>query len=513
VIRLYDTARREKVALQPIEVGRLGVYVCGPTVYDMCHVGHARCYVAFDVVIRHLRASGFAVRYVRNITDVDDKIIKRAAEAGGDPLELSAHMAEEFHRDMQALGNLRPDVEPKVSEHIGDIVALTERILQSGHAYAVGGDVYFEVGAFPAYGGLSKRNVDELRAGARVEVDERKRNPLDFALWKAAKPGEPSWDSPWGKGRPGWHIECSAMSSRYLGDRFDIHGGGMDLIFPHHENELAQSRSIAGPESFAQAWMHNGFITVRTADNVEEKMSKSLGNFFTIRQVAERYEPEALRLFLLGTHYRSPIAFEVDATATGEPRFVSLEEAERRLSYSYGTRARLQAALAVGKPQSGVGRPEGPKGEGAVMPEAGEFAARFQAAMDDDFNTAAALGHVAELLTFANKLLDQPSLCAKDVRRRTLQTIDAGLQRVAEVLGVFAEEPQAFLARRRTRLAALRGIDPAEVDRRIGERDASRKAKDFASADRIRTELAAGGVELMDGAGGTTWRISEEPPK
>jgi cysteinyl-tRNA synthetase len=345
VIRLYDTARREKVPLRPLEEGRLGVYVCGPTVYDMCHVGHARCYVAFDVVVRHLRESGYQVRYVRNITDVDDKIIRRAAELGEDPLALSARMADEFHRDMQALGNLVPDVEPRVSGHISDIVAMTERLVASGHAYEVDGDVYFEVARFEAYGALSKRNLEELRAGARVEVDERKRSPLDFALWKAAKPGEPSWQSPWGRGRPGWHIECSAMSSRYLGDSFDIHGGGMDLIFPHHENEIAQSRALAGPESFARAWLHNGFITVRTADNLEEKMSKSLGNFFTIRQVCERYEPESLRLFLLGTHYRSPIAFEVDATGSGQPRFVSLEEAERRLAYSYGTLARLEAAL------------------------------------------------------------------------------------------------------------------------------------------------------------------------
>ena len=503
MIRLYDTARREKVPLQPLEDGRLGVYVCGPTVYDMCHVGHARCYVGFDVVIRHLRASGFKVRYVRNITDVDDKIIRRAAELGEDPLELSARMAEEFHRDMRALGNRDPDVEPTVSGHIPEVVALTQRIIESGHAYPMGGDVYFEVGSFPAYGALSHRNLDELRSGARVEVDERKRNPLDFALWKAAKAGEPSWESPWGRGRPGWHIECSAMSSRYLGDRFDIHGGGMDLIFPHHENELAQSRAVAGPESFARFWMHNGFITVRTAENAEEKMSKSLGNFFTIRQVCERYEPEALRLFLLGTHYRSPIAFEVDATPGGQARFVSLEEAERRLSYSYATLARLDAALATGKPA----------GKGTVLPEVAGFEGRLQAALDDDFNTAAALGHLAELLTFANKLLDQPGLCPKDVRRRTLESARAGLRRAAEVLGVLAEEPQAFLTRRRDRLAAARGIEGALVERRIAERAAARQAKDFAAADQVRQELADRGVELMDGPTGTTWRIAEDLPK
>jgi cysteinyl-tRNA synthetase len=498
MIRLYDTARREKVELLPIQAGRLGVYVCGPTVYDMCHVGHARCYVAFDVVVRHLRARGLEVTYVRNITDVDDKIIKRAAEVGDEPLALSARFAEEFHRDMTLLGCLVPDVEPKVSEHIPEIVELIEKILAGGRAYTAEGDVYFEVERFPEYGALSRRNLDELRAGARVEVDERKRRPLDFALWKAAKPGEPHWSSPWGDGRPGWHIECSAMSSRYLGPSFDIHGGGMDLIFPHHENELAQSRAANGAGTFARLWMHNGFINVKTAGGAEEKMSKSLGNFFTIRQVCERHEPEALRLFLLGTHYRSPLSFEIEPDEGGA-RFANLEEAERRLAYIYTTLSRLDAALAVGKSA----------GAGEVLPPASDFEARFLETLDDDVNTAAALGLTSELLTLVNKLLDQPKSAAKDVRRRTLEAARAGFSRVSAVLGVFGQPPEAFLARRRTRLCAQRGIDPAQVEAKIEERNLARKAKDFARGDALRQELAERGVELMDGPSGTSWRVTE----
>jgi cysteinyl-tRNA synthetase len=498
-MRLYDTARREKTAFEPRDQEGVGIYVCGPTVYDACHVGHARCYVAFDTVVRHLRNRGHRVTYVRNLTDVDDKIIARAAELGEDPLALSARYSAAFHADMAALGNLPPDVEPKVSEHIAEIVRLIERILEAGAAYQVEGDIYFEVARFPAYGSLSRRNLEDLRAGARVEVDTRKRSPLDFALWKTAKPGEPSWPSPWGEGRPGWHIECSAMSSRYLGPAFDIHGGGMDLIFPHHENEIAQSRSVDGPESFAHFWMHNGFINVRTAEGAEEKMSKSLGNFFTIQQVCAQHEPEALRLFLLGTHYRKPITFEVDARPDSTPRYVSLEDAESRLAYTYGTLARLHEALAVGKPA----------GPGQVLPAADGFVERFDEALDDDFNTAAALGLTSELLSLANKLLDQPKAAPKDVRRRTLEAVRDAMDHVSQAMGVFGQDPDAFLLRRRDKLCAARGIDAEQVERRLADRTAARKAKDFAEADRIRQELAAQGVEVMDSAAGTTWRVSE----
>ena len=498
-IRLYDTALRDKTALRPLEEGKIGIYVCGPTVYDKCHVGHARCYVAFDVVVRHLRGRGHQVTYVRNLTDVDDKIINRAAETGEDPLALSARFSELFHADMGALGNLRPDVEPKVSEHIAEIIALVQSLVASGHAYEVEGDVYFEVERFSEYGGLSRRNLDDLRAGARVDVDRRKRRPLDFALWKAAKPGEPSWPSPWGEGRPGWHIECSAMSSRYLGATFDIHGGGMDLIFPHHENELAQSRAAGGPGSFARHWMHNGFINVKTSAGAEEKMSKSLGNFFTIEQVLKRHAAEALRLFLLGTHYRKPIVFEVHAGEDDKPRFVSLEDAECRLTYTYNTLARVRQALSQGKPA----------GSGPLAPAADGFVERFDDALDDDFNTAAALGLTSELLTLANKLLDQPKSVPKDVRRRTLQAVLEAFSHISDRLGVFGQDPDVYLAQRRARLCELRGIDPGRVDQLVDERTAARRAKDFARADAIRDELTRMRVELMDSPTGTTWRMEE----
>ncbi len=500
MIRLYDTARREKVALEPQQEGKLGIYVCGPTVYDMCHVGHARCYVAFDVMVRHLRHRGLEVTYVRNITDVEDKIINRAAEQGEDPIALSARFADEFHADMEALCNHRPDMEPRVSDHIEDIVQLTQSIMDGGHAYEVDGDVYFEVDSYAAYGSLSRRNLDDLRAGDRVKVDERKRNPLDFALWKSAKPGEPSWDSPWGKGRPGWHIECSAMSSRYLGQTFDVHGGGMDLIFPHHENEIAQSCSVSGEGTFARHWAHNGFINVRTKESAKEvKMSKSLGNFFTIREVLKRYEPEALRLFLLGTHYRKPLSFELEWLDDDEARFVSLEDAEGRLTYTYTTLDRIRQALAVGKDV----------GPGEVLPPAADFAERFHQVMDDDFNTAAAVGLTSELLTLGNRLLDQPKSASKKVRRRTLAAILEAMGLVSEVLGVFGTAPDVFLARLRDKLCVARGIDPEQVERSIEERNAARKGKDFARADAIRQELTDARVELMDGPGGTSWRVAE----
>ena len=502
MIRVYDTSRRQKVPVVPLEQGKLGIYVCGPTVYDMCHVGHARCYVAFDVVVRHLRHRGLDVRYVRNITDVEDKIIARAADRAKDPIALAAHFADEFHADMDALGNARPDVEPRVSDHIVQIVALIAQIIEAGSAYEAEGDVYFAVDSFGDYGTLSRRNLDDLRAGARVEVDQRKRSPLDFALWKAAKPGEPSWDSPWGPGRPGWHIECSAMSSRYLGQSFDLHGGGMDLIFPHHENEIAQSRAVAGEGTFARHWMHNGFINVRAGDAedaAEEKMSKSLGNFFTIREVLARHEPEAMRLFLLGTQYRKPLTFEVERGADGEVRFVSLEDAERRLTYTYTTLARIGQALSVGKDP----------GPGEVLAPADDFEQRFLAALDDDFNTAAAVGLTSELLSLANRLLDQPKSASKAERRRTLHAIQQGLGLVSQVLVVFGSDPEVFLGRHRDKLCATAGIDPAHVERQIEARNEARKGKDFARADAVRKELTELGVELMDGPAGTTWRVIE----
>ena len=481
--RLFNTLTNRKEDLVPLVDRKVGMYVCGPTVYDMSHVGHARVYTAFDTVVRWLRASGWEVRLVRNYTDVDDKIIKRANELGIPAHEVSERYIREFQRDMRALNVLPGDVEPKVTEHIPEIVALIERLVEKGVAYESGGDVYFSVKRFPSYGKLSKRNLDDLQAGARVEVGERKRDPLDFALWKAAKPGEPSWESPWGRGRPGWHIECSAMSEKYLGPCFDIHGGGKDLVFPHHENEIAQSEAASGCE-LAKYWMHNGFVTVDA-----EKMAKSLGNFTTIREMLERYDGEALRYFLLGTHYRSPIDFSVDA----------IEAAQGRVAYVYETLAKVDERLA----RAGE-VPDGP----IHAPEIVEGAwANFAAAMEDDFNTAAALGAISELFPLMNELVDRPPVKDRALVARTLRRLRATIERVGDVLGIWRQEPRAWLASHRERMAAQRGIDPAWVEARIAARAEARKAKDFAAADAIRDELLARGVEIMDAPGGTTWRI------
>ena len=334
--RLYNTLTRSKEPLRTRDPGRVAMYVCGPTVYDDAHLGHARAYVAFDVLFRFLRWAGFQVVYVRNYTDVDDKVIRRAAEAGTTPNELAERYIERYREDMARLRVLEPDVTPRVTDHMPEIIGLVQALVDRGHAYVLEDGVYFSVRSYNGYGRLSGRQLDDLKAGARVDVDDKKQDPMDFALWKLAKPGEPAWDSPWGAGRPGWNIECSAMSRKYLGDGFDIHGGGMDLVFPHHENEIAQSVCATGTE-FVRLWMHNGFVNIN-----KEKMSKSLGNFFTIRQAAELVEAEAIRLYLLGTHYRGPVQFEVDLAEDGSLRgFPGLAEAERRLAYGYDVARRL----------------------------------------------------------------------------------------------------------------------------------------------------------------------------
>ncbi len=477
-IQIFDTLAGQKREFVPLEPGRARVYFCGPTVYDRAHIGHARSYVVWDVVVRHLRARGLEVRYVRNFTDVDDKIIRRARERGEDPAALAARFAAEFQEDMDALGNARPDAEPRVTGTIPEIVALVRRLVDAGFAYAPGnGDVYYAVRRFPEYVRLSKRNLDDLIAGARVEPGEAKRDPLDFALWKAAKPGEPAWDSPWGKGRPGWHIECSAMTEKHLGLPLDIHGGGKDLVFPHHTNEIAQSVAASGDrelhaESFARYWMHHGFVEVN-----REKMSKSLGNFFTIRDVLVKYDAEALRLFLLGTHYRNPINYS-------DPE---LDAAERRLVYLYET---LEKADHLGA-------------DGAAP---GEWVGRSAAALDDDFNTAAVLGHVAEAFTAANALADRKGK-RSPADRAALAGFARDARAVGATLGILRRAPAEALAAIRTRAATRRGIDPALVERRISERTEARKAKDFARSDAIRADLAALGVALMDGPQGTTWKV------
>jgi len=476
-LRVFNTLTNEKQEFRPLRPGRIGIYVCGITVYDLTHVGHARMLTAFDVAVRFLRWAGWDVAFVRNWTDVDDKIIRRANESGQDPKRFAEHFIEECRRDMRALGILPADVEPKATDHIPEMQALIARLIERGNAYASQGDVYFAVRSFPGYGKLSRRNLDDLQAGARVEPGEQKRDPLDFALWKAAKPGEPAsvtWDSPWGPGRPGWHIECSAMCQKYLGTTFDVHGGGKDLVFPHHENEIAQSEAASG-QDLARYWVHNGFVTLDA-----EKMSKSLGNFRTLRDLFAHWDGEALRAFLLSTHYRHPINF-TDA---------ALAEADGRVEYFYETLAKGDAYLAQKKFSAA-----------SNMELAEEQVHPFREAMEDDFNTADALARLERLYSTLNARIDAkarpPEVAALLHTARTL----------SQVLGVAARAPLEAIRERRRLAAARKGIDPVWVEERIGARLAARKAKDFARADAIRAEVTARGLELRDGPGGTDWRV------
>jgi cysteinyl-tRNA synthetase len=478
-LRIHNTLTGEKEPFAPLHPPKVGIYVCGVTVYDLSHVGHARAYVAFDMVVRVLRARGYAVTYLRNYTDVDDKIIRRAAELGESPQALSERYIAEYLHDMAALGVARADVEPKVTEHIPEIVALIQRLVDRGLAYASAGDVYFSVRDYPVYGRLSHRKLEDLKSGARVEPGEQKRDPLDFALWKAAKPGEPSWDSPWGKGRPGWHIECSAMAERYLGASFDIHGGGMDLIFPHHENEVAQSEGASG-KPLAKIWMHNGFVTID-----QEKMSKSLGNFFTIREVTAKFMPEALRLFLLSTHYRSPINFSDQG----------LLEAQRRLDYFYET---------LSKSADLIGPQQAP-----TEPVSGELSVRVTEALDDDFNTPSALGALSAPFSALNEVCERPGKgAARAEAQRKAAQLRAEILAVTAPLGLCQRDPEDYLLERHTRAAAQRGIDVANVEALVTARNEARAARDFARADALRKELLDLGVEIMDRPGGTSWKLT-----
>jgi cysteinyl-tRNA synthetase len=471
-----ETRRKEEFATQ--EPGRVRMYVCGVTVYDDPHIGHARCYVAFDAIHRHLLARGFAVEYARNFTDIDDKIIKRAAETGQDWRALAQRYIDSFQADMAALGVLPPSLEPRATEHIAEIIAAVKGLVDKGHAYVVDGDVYFAVQSFAPYGRLSGRNLEDMQAGARVEVDQRKDNPLDFALWKASKPGEPRWESPWGPGRPGWHIECSVMSQKYLGQTFDIHGGGKDLLFPHHENEVAQAEALSG-RPFARYWVHNGFVNVNN-----EKMSKSLGNFFTIKDILKHTRPEALRLFLLGKHYRSPLDFS-DA---------ALKDAAQGLERLYTALLGAEAANQATQTSTAFG-------EEAWKEEIKSAGDGFEQAMDDDFNTAGAVGHLFSLARTINRLAGEPPC-----RERNLLLAQAAqtLKDLGARLGLLRQEPDSFFHD----LQAEESTDfTAKVEGLIADRQGARKARNFAEADRIRDELKALGVVLEDSPQGTRWRL------
>jgi cysteinyl-tRNA synthetase len=470
---VYNSLSRKKEPFTTLVPGLARMYVCGVTVYDHPHIGHARCYVAFDIIHRHLLARGYQVEYVRNFTDVDDKIIRRAAELSEDWRVLTQRYIASYHDDMQALGLLPATIEPKATQHMAEIIAAVEGLVNKGHAYVLeGGDVYFAVDSFKPYGQLSGRSLEDMLAGARVEVDERKRNPMDFALWKQAKPAEPSWDSPWGRGRPGWHIECSAMSQKYLGATFDIHGGGKDLLFPHHENEKAQTEALNG-RPFARFWLHNGFVQIN-----QEKMSKSLGNSFTIKDILKIAPAEGLRLFLLSKHYRSPLDFSENALLD------SVSGLERLYTV-------LASAAAAGENIESE-----PWQEGSTAND-------FEEAMDDDFNSAAAIGALFALSAEINRLLHKGG-------RRNLAQAKGGADLLTSLggrLGILRHEPVAF---RQNGFAVYgKDINPVQVESLIAQRQEARAGKNFARADMIRQQLARLGVVLEDSAQGTKWRMAK----
>lgn len=478
-LRVYNTMSGRKEVFEPLQPGKVGMYVCGVTVYDYCHIGHARANVVFDVIYRYLQFIGYDVTYVRNYTDVDDKIIKRANERGITSDDLAGEFIQAFDEDMARLGLADPTVQPKATHHIDHIIALVQRLIERGIAYESGGDVYFSVENFPSYLKLSKRNMDEMRSGARIAPGEQKRNPMDFALWKAAKPGEPAWESPWGPGRPGWHIECSAMAMEYLGESFDIHGGGKDLVFPHHENEIAQSEGATG-KPFVKYWLHNGFVNVN-----QEKMSKSLGNFFTIRDILKSYDPEVLRFFILTAHYRSPIDFSDQ----------NLQEARLGLSRFYEA---LQVAREVldASPASDS------------VSEAGKtLEAAFREAMDDDFNTAAAIGHLFEAVRTINRLVTEKGFRKNREKLAEVRALYETLLKLGGVLGIFASDPAIWLRQMNLALLTATGYSEADMEEFIRQRQEARKNKDFTRADEIRDELAAKGIQLLDGPQGTTWKV------
>ena len=482
-MKIYNTLTGRKEEFVPLIPNKVKIYACGVTVYDHCHIGHARNAVVFDVIRRYLRYKGFDVTYVRNFTDIDDKIINRAKQEGSTWDEVARKYTDEYYKDMDRLGVARADVEPKATEHIEEMINIVKGLIDKGYAYEVDGNVYFSVDTFPEYGKLSKRDKEEMMAGARVEVDERKKKALDFALWKKSKQGEPFWESPWGLGRPGWHIECTAMSIKHLGESFDIHGGGADLLFPHHENEIAQSEAFTG-KPFARYWIHNGFITID-----KEKMSKSLGNFFTIKEVLDKFDPETVRFFLLSTHYRSPIEFSDE----------QLRESENSIDRYYTTVLRINDFLE----KKEVVREE-LSSAGIIFKELlFPFREKFEEAMNDDFNTALALGHTFELIREANRFLDSKPSEWKD-KELLLKTKDL-LSEAGNILNIFNKNPYEWY------LSLMKikniGLSEKEILERIKERQEARKRKDWKFADKIRKELEGKGIILEDKRDRTDWKV------
>ena len=477
-LRIYNTLKRKKEIFKPIEPDKVRMYVCGPTVYDSCHIGHARAVVTFDVIARYLKEKGYELIYVRNFTDIDDKIINRASQLGIGTVALAEKYIKEFYEDMDGLYVQRATIEPKATEHIDMIVKVIDMLIEKGFAYIIDGDVYYQVELFKGYGKLSGRRLEDMEAGARIDIDVRKRSPFDFALWKSSKPGEPSWESPWGKGRPGWHIECSAMSAEYLGQTFDIHGGGKDLIFPHHENEIAQSEAAFG-KPFVNYWIHNGFVNID-----HEKMSKSLGNFIIIKNIVKNYHPEALRIFLLSKHYRSPVDFTDKA----------MNEAVGNLDKIYALLDRVQKQFGYLSDQQ-------------KTHDDSEFLKRFYTAMDDDFNTALGMAIFFEVIRNMNRLMDQSKDSFSQVTEDKIQSGRLDILKMGSILGIINQSPEEYFKNKKTAGLEKESINPEIINKLIQERTEARKTKNWEKADQIRQQLNEMNIAIEDGSEGTTWKV------
>ena len=490
-LRFYNTMTRQKDEFKPIEDKKVGIYVCGITAYDICHIGHARSAVVFDVITKYLKYKGYDVTYVKNFTDVDDKIIGKANAEGISVSEISERYITEHNEDMDALGVARPTVAPRATENIKGMIRHITTLIEKGLAYVGVGDVYFSVERFKGYGKLSGRNLEDMIAGSRVKIDDKKKNPLDFVLWKASKDGEPWWDSPWGRGRPGWHIECSVMSQRFLGDTFDIHGGGEDLIFPHHENEIAQAEGTSG-KTFANYWIHNGFIKVDS-----EKMSKSLGNIFTIKEILKNYHPEMLRFFMLQSHYRSPVDFSSD----------SLAEARMGMERFYTTLKNIKDALANGVDFSGISAKDLSGKDKEICEQVEALTGRFVEAMDEDFNTPLAIGYIFDTVRLINGYLAEGETNTIAEKFFVLDAAQRRTRETGKVLGLFLEDPDVYFRKDRDKEAQKRGLNMEEIEGLIKERSAARVTKDWKKADEIRNTLAKKGVILRDTPTATVWKL------
>ncbi len=492
-MQIYNSLHNKKEEFKSLQSGKVGIYTCGVTVYDLCHIGHARSIIAFDVIYRYLEYRGYEVTFVRNFTDIDDKIINKANKEGVSFKEISEKYIKEYYIDIGKLNIKKPTFEPKATDHIQEMIDFIKVLIDKGYAYKSEGDVYFEVERFKEYGKLSGKNINDLMAGARIEISDKKKNPLDFALWKKSKENEPYWDSPWGKGRPGWHLECSVMSMKYLGETFDIHGGGKDLIFPHHENEIAQSEAYSG-KPFAIYWVHNGFVNIN-----KEKMSKSLGNFLTIREITQKIHPDILRFFLLTSHYRSPIDFSEENIKNAANSYMKLNYSLEKLYNIIDSEKREWVEDPNLKNLT--------KSQKKLLTKLKETENNFFAAMDDDFNTAQAIGYIFDFLPELNKIIYAPNLNVTKDLISLLFKIKNFFINVSKILGLFSLAPQDFIKLEKERFLKKNNLDEKFILKKIEERSKFRKEKQFEQADIIRKELEALGISLEDTPKGTSWKF------